>query len=360
LGLERAGFDIRACVERDPLAVQTVLRNRSQLRTQILEKDIRDVKPTELLRVSGLRRGEAALVSGGPPCTPFSTAGRRRSVSSKDGQLFQSYLDLVWAVHPKFFIFENVKGILSAALWHLPLNRRRNQRAAPGGEKARLGSGWEHIKEQFDRTLRAGRNDGYRIHVWQLNAADFGSSQVRRRVFIVGSRGGFQVQMPTPTVTNWRPLRDVIGHLNGHHEIPRVDYMPYDKVRFHVFSERLVGPGENWRALPTYWRKKVMGHAYESWGGRVGFARRLTWEQPAPTVTTNPRGRATNLCHPAKPRPLTVTECALLQGFPEDWVFAPESPSRKYIQVGNAVTVELAEAIGRSLVISLQGRAATS
>lgn len=359
LGLERAGFEVRACVEKDPLAVQTVLLNRPSLREKVLEKDIRDVKPSELLRAAGLRRGEAALVSGGPPCTPFSTAGKRRSVSTEDGQLFQSYLNLVWAVRPTFFIFENVKGILSSALWHLPLRRRRHQRAAPGGKKARLGSGWEYIHDRFEKTLRAGRGNGYDIHVWQLNARDFGSAQDRKRVVIVGARGGYQVRAPLPTVTERRTLRDVIGHLNGHHETPRVDYMPYDRTRYHVFSQGLVKAGENWEALSTYWRRKVMGHALESWGGRVGFARRLSWDCPSPTITTNPRGRATNMCHPDKPRPLTVVECSLLQGFPEDWRFAPESPTRCYTQIGNAVTIELAEALGMSLVEALRRGAST-
>ena len=353
LGLERAGFQVKASVEKDPLAVGTIVLNRPMLQDKILQMDIRKVSVPGLLEKAGLSRGEACLVAGGPPCQPFSTAGRRGSVKSDEGLLFQSFLKVVWGIYPTFFLFENVKGILSSALFHRPLRLRKNERT-PTGEKARLGSGWEMIRSEFEKTLRTGRDDGYKIFVWELNAADYGAAQTRKRVFIVGARGGYGLEIPKAThAGNHRTLREVIGHLDGSHEVVGVDYRPYDPDRLHVFGKGLVGPGENWEALNTYWRKKVMGHAYESWGGRVGFARRLSWGQPSPTITTNPRGRATTLCHPDKARPLTVTECALLQGFPENWRFAPEKPTRRYVQIGNAVTVQLAEAIGRELARSL-------
>ncbi len=349
LGLERAGFEIRACVEKNPFAVQTILRNRPQLAGCVLQEDVRNVSAYRLLKIAGLRRGEAALVSGGPPCQPFSTIGRRRSVSTEDGTLFQKFLDLVWGIKPTFFVFENVKGIISAALRHQPLENRKNARE-PRGKKVRLGSAWDFIRGCFDKTLRRDKKYGYHTYIWELNAADFGTAQVRKRVFIVGSRNGYALEKPIGRFASChRPIRNVISHLDGGHETLGVDYRPYDAVRAHIFTNKLVKPGENWRVLPKMWQKKVMGAAYYSWGGRVGFARRISWDNPCPTITTDPRGRATNLCHPTKARPFTTTECALLQGYPEDWQFEG-SLTQRYIQIGNAVPVELGEGIGRSLI----------
>lgn len=353
LGLERAGFDVRACVEKNPLAVQTILRNRPHLEGRVLQENVQNVSARRLLKVAGLKRGEAALVSGGPPCQPFSTMGCRHSVSVEEGTLFQNFLDIVWGIRPTFFVFENVKGILSAAVQHVPLKKRKTVHR-PQGEEAHLGSGWDHIYNCFSETLRQGKKCGYKIQVWDLNAADFGTAQVRRRVFIVGSSNGYTLEQPIGEfASRHRPIRDVIGHLDGEHETPGVDYSPYDAVRAYIFASNLVKSGENWRVLSRPWQKKAMGAAYHSWGGRVGFARRLSWGKPCPTITTNPRGRATNLCHPSKARPLNTKECAMLQGYPEDWEFEG-GLTQRYIQIGNAVPIELGECIGQSLINGIE------
>ena len=92
-----------------------------------------------------------------------------------------------------------------------------------------------------------------------------------------------------------------------------------------------------------------MGGAYNSGGGKVGFYRRLTYSQPAPTITTSPAQKATMLCHPKKDRPLSVREYARIQQFPEDWVFIG-TIAAKYKQIGNAVPVGLAKAIGEAVI----------
>ena len=124
LGLEKAGFEIKACVEKDVNCVKTILANRPFLRDRIINDDINKVTAAKILNVSGLKRGEVFLVSGGPPCQPFSTVGRRESISSKEGNLFHKFLEIVWGIYPQYFVFENVKGILSAAIQHKPLNLR--------------------------------------------------------------------------------------------------------------------------------------------------------------------------------------------------------------------------------------------
>ncbi|MBU1862689.1 MAG: DNA cytosine methyltransferase [Candidatus Omnitrophica bacterium] len=353
LGLEKAGFEIKACVEKDDNCVKTIVANRPSLKDKVINKDINKVSVSEILGISGLKRGEVFLVSGGPPCQPFSTVGRRESISSKEGSLFHRFLEIVWGIYPQCFIFENVKGILSAAIQHKPLNLRgKDGKCLTKREK--LGSGWDFINKQFAKVLRQGKKGGYRLAVWELDAVDFGAAQKRKRVFIVGIRTKCQLSKPIGTYVNRpRSLKDVIGRLDGKYEGPGKDYFPYDKIRSKIFSENLVRAGENWTFLPINLQKKVMGKGWYATGGKVGFCRRLSWHKPSPTITTNPTGRATNLCHPEKPRPLNYVECALLQGFPKSWKFEG-SLSQKYKQIGNAVPVQLGTAIGKSILKSLE------
>ncbi|MFH0860577.1 MAG: DNA cytosine methyltransferase [Candidatus Altiarchaeota archaeon] len=352
LGLEQAGFNVRACVEKDPTAVQTIIANRPGLRDCILNKDIRGVNVKEILTIAGLEKGQVAVVSGGPPCQPFSTVGRRQSISSEEGLLFKNFLDIVWGIRPEFFIFENVRGILSAAKKHRPLEKRRTQGAGLS-EDERLGSAWDAIMAEFNLTLSNKGKDSYRIHMWELNAADYGAPQLRKRVFIVGAKKGYDLAKPKARYyNNHLPLKKAIRRLRGLREREHVDYLPYDDTRHEIFSKGLVGPGENWKALPVRLQKKVMGKGWHATGGKVGFCRRLSWDKPSPTILTTPSGRATNLCHPDKPRPLTYRECALVQGFPPGWVFKG-SLTQKYKQIGNAVPVKLANAIGKSILHSM-------
>jgi len=354
LGLENAGFEVKACVEKDITCVKTILANRPTLQSKIINKDIDETTAAEILRLSGLKRGQAALVAGGPPCQPFSTVGRRESISSKEGSLFHKFLEIVWGIYPKCFIFENVKGILSAAIQHKPLNLRGKD-GKKIKNKEELGSGWDFINKEFARVLRNGKVGGYHLTVWELDAFDFGVAQKRKRVFIVGTRkNNNRLSVPTRSRRmKPRVLKDVIGGLDGKYEKVYVDYFPYDKTRLNIFKQNLVKAGENWTVLPVRLQKKVMGKGWYATGGKVGFCRRLSWNKPSPTITTNPVGRATNLCHPVKPRSLNYVECALLQGFPKSWKFEG-SLSRKYKQIGNAVPVRLGMAIGKSILKSLE------
>ncbi|MFP4300304.1 MAG: DNA cytosine methyltransferase, partial [Spirulinaceae cyanobacterium] len=112
---------------------------------------------------------------------------------------------------------------------------------------------------------------------------------------------------------------------------------------------KLLKAGQNWRSLPKELQPEAMGGAYQSGGGKVGFYRRLAWDKPSPTITTSPHQKATDMCHPVELRPLSVRECARIQTFPDDWQFCGSITS-KYRQIGNAVPVKLAEAIGQHLV----------
>lgn len=349
LGLEKAGFEVNACVEKDPVAVQTILINRPFLKDRVIQKDINNVTLKEILEVSKLKKGEVTLVSGGPPCQPFSTVGTRRSVSTAEGMLFKKFLDIVWGIQPEFFIFENVKGIMSSAIQHRPISKRTSRHSTLS-KIEHLGSAWDFICKSFDQKLRRGKKQGYNIFVWELNAADFGTAQERKRVFVVGAKGLCTLDKPKGKfIDKHQSIKTVIGNLDGKYENEKIDFIPYDQLRYKIFSKGMIKQGQNWKALPIKLQKKAMGKGWYATGGKVGFCRRLTWDKPSPTITTSPSGRATNLCHPDKPRPLTYQECALLQGFPPHWKFAG-SLSHKYRQIGNAVPIPLSFAIGEELI----------
>lgn len=107
--------------------------------------------------------------------------------------------------------------------------------------------------------------------------------------------------------------------------------------------------GGNWRNLPADLIPKAMGGAYRSGGGKVGFYRRLDYNQPCPTLVTSPVQKATMLCHPTQDRPLSVKEYARIQGFPDEWIIKG-STSECYKQIGNAVPVGLGKTIGQMLI----------
>ncbi|MDL2273777.1 DNA cytosine methyltransferase, partial [Oscillospiraceae bacterium OttesenSCG-928-G22] len=119
---------------------------------------------------------------------------------------------------------------------------------------------------------------------------------------------------------------------------------------------KLVPEGGNWRNLPDDLVEAAMGGAYKSGGGKVGFYRRLSYGQPCPTLVTSPVQKASMLCHPRHDRPLSVKEYAAIQQFPEDWVFTG-SMIAKYKQIGNAVPIGLARALGKAILSTANGSA---
>ncbi|WP_207795277.1 DNA cytosine methyltransferase [Deinococcus koreensis] len=347
LGLEAAGFETRAVVEIDRAARATLEHNTRRLgRFPFMAADITALSVDDLLAATGLRRGEVTLLSGGPPCQPFSTAGRREALNDPRGSLFRDFLRMVEGTAPRFFIMENVRGLLSATLRHRPISARNGSPPSPEEER---GSAFAVILAEFGRI-------GYSVTAGLLNAADYGCPQVRERVVLLGSRDHERVALPPPThsrtgeqgLPRWRTLRDGLAGLHD----PQPQFQPYSEARAQYL--RLVPEGGNWRSLPPELKEDAMGGAYRSGGGKVGFYRRLAWDKPAPTVTTSPSQKATDMCHPSEDRPISVREAARLQGFPDDWTFCG-SVSDQYRQIGNAVPTQLGEAIGRSLTYTLRG-----
>lgn len=111
----------------------------------------------------------------------------------------------------------------------------------------------------------------------------------------------------------------------------------------------MVPEGGDWRDLPEDVQKEYMGKSFYLGGGKTGMARRLSMDEPSLTLTCAPAQKQTERCHPTETRPLTVREYARIQTFPDNWHFMG-SMSDKYKQIGNAVPVNLAWAMGRAVM----------
>lgn len=354
LGLEQAGFETVVAVEMDKWSCATIRYNRPDL--TLLDGDIRGMDAASILDASGFAIGEVDLVAGGPPCQSFSTAGKRSSILDVRGGLFQDFARVVAHVQPRFFVMENVRGILSSAIRHRPLKERGNghRRLAPDEQP---GSALAVILETLRDRL------GYEVVYGLLDAVNYGVPQFRQRVVFLGSRdrefgsgNWLPERMPitelvppshaeTPCVETpykWNTLRDALKGVRERNP----EYLRYSEARLKFL--RLIPAGENWRYLRRFGEKTVqeaLGGAYASDGGKVGFFRRLSFDRPCPTVGATPIQKGTSLCHPKEDRVLSVREYARVQQFPDDWVFAGPT-AEKYRQIGNAVPIGLGRAIG--------------
>ena len=356
LGLEKAGIQTVSLVEIEPDATKTISLNRPHLSRCAVPRDICKVSAKTLLEEGGqilgldrpLRAAQVDLVTGGPPCQSFSTAGKRGSVGDPRGSLFMDFIRIVDEIKPRFFIMENVKGLLSAPIRHRPHDRRGL--GFPQLEPDEMpGAALQVILAEMKRI-------GYEVVYGLLNTADYGVPQVRERVIFIGYKGDDSVTLPLPNHSQkgtakqpkWLTLREGLKDLVD----SQPEFVPYSESRLKYL--RLLTAGQNWRYLPSELQQEAMGGAYKSEGGKVGFYRRLAWDKPSPTVTTSPHQKATDMCHPDELRPLSVRECARIQTFPDDWVFYGSTAS-KYRQIGNAVPVLLGEAIGQYLYQIIKG-----
>ncbi len=324
LGLEKAGIRIKLCQDFDESCYRTMLKNKKPAMTG----DIREIDSSTILEASGLKKEKVFLLCGGPPCQPFSTAGKRLGINDPRGSLFMDYVRMVNEIRPRFFVFENVKGLTSIAV-------------DKGGEPG----------EVLNIILAEFQKIGYKTVHGVLDAVHYGVPQFRERLIILGSRDQEDIYLPAQTHfqrhqlpnMRWRTLGGAIKDLEDNPG--PCTHFSEERLKFL----RLVPEGGNWRDLPKEIQPIAMGGAWESGGGKVGFYRRLSYAQPSPTVVTSPVQKATMMCHPTKDRPLSVKEYARIQQFPDDWKIEG-TISNQYKQIGNAVPVGLAEAIGKVLI----------
>jgi DNA (cytosine-5)-methyltransferase 1 len=329
LGMIRAGLDVVIGQDFNADCVSTAAANGHKC----LGGSIQEITGADVMTAAALEPGQPFLVCGGPPCQPFSTAGKRLGINDPRGSLFMDYVRMIDEIKPRFFIMENVKGLTSS-------------RMSPNDPK---GSALQIVLSEFN-------NLGYKTVYGIVDAVNYGVPQFRERFVLIGSRDGEDIFLPMPThfqqhqnsQNRWMVLREAIedlGDTPGECETFSAERLRYLKM---------VPEGGNWRNLPDSIKEEAMGGAYLSGGGKVGFYRRLSYSQPAPTLVTSPVQKASMLCHPIKDRPLSVKEYARIQQFPEDWVFEGSMTSQ-YRQIGNAVPVGLGEALGKMLVSVADG-----
>lgn len=361
LGLEQSGrFRVVACVENQPAFCDTIRHNHAEGRLyrglKVFEGDISTIDPEDVLRAPGLKAGEVDLVVGGPPCQSFSTAGKRRTVQDPRGTLLWQYLRFIEAIRPRFFLMENVRGLLSAALDHRPVALRPENGGTPLQPEEEPGS----VVRRFAEALQDIPGTPYHMDCFEVNAVNYGAPQLRERVLFIGNRFNAVLDFPDPThgveaegedalpllrdpdtkkLLPWKTLWDAIAPLKEKDPIV-MDFSPRKK-RFLG----MVPPGSNWRSLPVPLQQESMGRAWYAKGGRSGWWRRLTFDLPSPTLVTMPNHASTALCHPTELRALTLREYARIQEFPDEWRFCG-TPAEQYAQVGNAVPVRLGRVAG--------------
>lgn len=314
LGMEMAGFQHVLLNEFDHEACETLRVNRPGW--NVVEEDIHTVDFTGL-------KGKVDFLSGGFPCQAFSYAGKRRGFEETRGTLFFELARAVKEIQPKVFLCENVKGLREH-------------------DNGRTLETITNVIEELGYSLIPPR---------VLKAVMFKVPQKRERLFLVAVRNDFEDKVSFDWPAPYRrvmTLRDAFfaGDLYPV-DVPESEGQQYPEKKKNVMD--LVPMGGDWRDLPEEVAKEYMKGSYNLGGGKTGMARRLSLDEPSLTLTCAPAQKQTERCHPTQTRPLTVREYARIQTFPDDWNFSGNMSS-KYKQIGNAVPVNLAYAMGRAVI----------
>jgi len=315
LGLEKTGFHHLLLNEIDKYSCETLRRNRPKW--NVLEKDISQVDFTSY-------KGKVDLVTGGFPCQAFSSAGKKRGFEDTRGTLFFEFARCIQEVEPTVFIGENVKG-----LFHHD-----------------NGNTLEVIKNTIAEL-------GYvLVEPTVLKAMYYMVPQKRERLFLIGIKKEFasfisEFKFPSP-YKRVLTLKDALfkGELFNC-DVPESvgDVYPIRKKEILEY----VPQGGYWKDLPEELQREYMGGSFYLGGGKTGLARRLSLDSPSLTLVCAPAMKQTERCHPTNTRPLTVRESARIQTFPDDWEFFG-AKSQAYKQIGNAVPVNLAWSVSRSVL----------
>lgn len=317
LGMEKAGFESVLLNEIDKHACATLSQNRPEW--NVVCGDISDIDFSEF-------KDKIDILSGGFPCQAFSYAGKKLGFEDTRGTLFFEFARAVQATRPKVIVAENVRGLL----------------------KHENGNTLRAISDVIDEI-------GYElVDPRVLKAVFYQVPQKRERLFLVAVRKDLaplvQFQWPSP-YSRIMTMRDALkkGELFPE-DVPESPGQRYPQRKQEILSH--VPQGGYWRDLPDDLQREYMKKSYFLGGGKTGMARRLSWDEPSLTLTCAPAQKQTERCHPEETRPLTVREYARIQTFPDDWQFAGPLTAQ-YKQIGNAVPVNLAYAVGRSLVALL-------
>ncbi len=320
LGFEKAGFKIPVANEFDPKIFETFKVNHPN--THLIEGDIRKIKKED---ISAFISGDVDGIIGGPPCQSWSEAGSLRGINDERGRLFYDYIRILKEFKPKFFLAENVSGMLA--------NRH---------------------SEAVQNILHLFNEAGYDVTMTLVNAKDYGVAEERKRVFYIGFRKDLGINFVFPKGSTSDDdkkltLRDIIWDL----------------------QETAVPAGEKNHTNPN----AINNNEYFTGAYSTIFMSRNRvkgWDEQAFTVQAS--GRQCQL-HPQAPkmvkfdkndyrfvegqehlyRRMTIREVARVQGFPDNFKFIYKETNNAYKMIGNAVPVNLAYEIAVAIKMFLEG-----
>ncbi len=348
LGFKQAGYSIIYANDNDLSAVTTYKKNFPE--TICTHENIDALDFDNLLSDLNIKKGDLDILIGGPPCQGFSTAGARFWDDPRNN-LLKSYVKALKAIKPKWFIMENVEGLLTS----------------------KKGTYLYEAAKAFIQL-------GYKIRVEKIYSQEYGVPQRRKRVLIVGNRLGYNFKMPEPTMQIsgqiFRNSNVTIAHAIKGLPNPTSDKdkkLQYSSDPIDAFDEflrnsclnvsdhysfnitgtqleriSLLKPGQTMKDLPDHLqhesfkkranRRVADGTPTEKRGGSPSGLKKLHYNEPCLTIT----GAATReFIHPIENRPLTIRECARIQTFPDSFNFSGNS-SQKIQQIGNAIPPMLA------------------
>ena len=356
LGLERAGFTATALVERNKSACATLRTNRPDWR--VLESDVCAID------FAGL--GPVQVVAGGPPCQPFSMGGKANGFDDHR-DMFPQAVRAVRELRPLAFVFENVRGLLRPAFRNY-VEFIRLQLTYPEFPVSKNAS-WEANLQRLERhhTSRLRENGPtYQVSINLADAADYGVPQHRHRVFFIGFRSDLNTRWCFPSATHSGiELARAKWITGGYWREHRVDPSPppallprgletpqllEKKLRWRTVRDALRGLGE---PSPKGQDNHVLQLGARSYPGHTGSP----LDEPSKALKAGDHGvpgGENMLRYPdGALRYFSIRESARLQTFPDDWVF-PGSWSDGMRQLGNAVPIELAHIVAKSIAKAIQ------
>jgi len=320
-GLSKAGVDVRLGVDIDSACKYPYIANNN---AKFLLKSVEELKACELeryYRINGIK-----LLAGCAPCQTFSTYNQKASDSDKRWWLLLQFSRLVSELSPELVTMENVPRLVE-----------------------------QNVFEEFVNSLE---DDGYSVTSQVVNCAEYGVPQQRNRLVLLASKlGAISLLTPKQFGKEPRTVKEAIGSLpsieagTSHSDDPLHQCSALSEINMRRIKASK--PGGTWRD----WPKELVADCHKKPSGKTypGVYGRMTWDAPAPTMTTQFFGFGNGrFGHPEQNRAISLREGAILQSFPPDYEFTrPGEPvCQKSIGklIGNAVPVTLGEIIGISLL----------
>lgn len=309
LGFQKAGFNIIWANEYDKEIWETYEKNHPK--TILDKRSIVNIPEEDVPECDG--------IIGGPPCQSWSEAGSAKGIKDKRGQLFYDFIRILEAKQPKFFLAENVSGMLIS----------KHTEALEG------------IKELFRNA-----GVGYELSFQMLNAADYNVPQDRKRVFFIGIRKdlGFKYQFPTKTF-NKISLESSISDLKNN-ALPALEFNNTNATNCIIPNHEYMIGGFSTIFMS---RNRVRSWNEQSFTIQAG-GRHAPIHPQAPKMKFIEQDK--RIFVPQKEhlyRRLSVRECARIQTFPDDFIFYYKKVAAGYKMIGNAVPVNLAEFLAKSI-----------